>query len=61
MLFRELAVGDTFDFVKPDSLRNSFYLRCTKVSPRCYTYNADATKAHVGTIKVEVYNVKRAP
>jgi hypothetical protein len=34
--FRELSVGQTFDFVKPNSVFNSFFDRCIKVGPRAY-------------------------
>jgi hypothetical protein len=55
--FRDLNIGDTFDFIKPNSLRNSFTKRCTKISAR--KYRDDLHTHLVGTINVEVYNVTR--
>ena len=62
--FRELNVGDTFDFVNDDNrFYNSFYERCTKVSPRCYTWVSTLTGAtlqsRVGTVNVHVFHVTR--
>jgi len=67
-LFRDLAIGDQFDFV--DDRRpsfNSFFHRCTKVSARKYSWfvrdwaNDDRRlkliESRVGTINVEVFHV----
>lgn len=60
-MFRDLKVGDTFDFVGPDPLLNSFHSRCTKVSERAYewNYNLEGRKlrSRVGSSRVQVYHV----
>ena len=64
MKFKDLEIGDTFDFVNPDKLINSFFASCTKVSARRYAWT-DATWAEdprtlatqVGSIHVAVYHV----
>jgi hypothetical protein len=40
VLFRDLAIGDTFDFRNPMGARAgaTFSARCTKVGPRSYTW-----------------------
>jgi len=38
MKFRELAIGDTFDFVSPNSMLNSFYNTCEKIGARSYRW-----------------------
>lgn len=58
MRFRELRIGDTFDWIEPGSLRNSFSLRCTKISARKYV-DERGFMHQVGTINAKVYNVKR--
>jgi hypothetical protein len=66
MKFRNLNIGDTFDFVHPNpdasptNIYNSFFARCTKVSKRCYTFAGQKNavlKAQVGTINCNVYHV----
>jgi len=63
--FRDLAVGDRFDFVSPARLFNSFYAPCTKVSARKYCWDAPAHLgipklfSQVGTINVLVYHVNK--
>lgn len=57
MKFRDLNIGDTFDFIKPGRLHNSFTKRCTKISARKYRDNMHTHT--VGTVNVEVYNVTR--
>lgn len=68
MKFRNLAIGDTFDFIPPTG-QASFYHTCTKVSTRKYKWPLGEwvktpTGKHitfgfstVGTINVEVYHV----
>jgi hypothetical protein len=56
MKFRDLQVGDTFDFVSPNTSFNSFYLRCTKVSARRYR-DEDGHFHQVGSINAVVYHV----
>jgi len=60
MTFRELNVGDTFDFISDDR-PNSFYSRCTKSSPHCYTWDGITgnLKSRVGTINVHVFHVTK--
>lgn len=58
MKFRELNVGDTFDWIKPNSMFNSFYLRCRKTSTRSYT-DEKGTLHKVGTVNASVYHVER--
>ena len=57
MKFRDLSIGDTFDFISPNQMLNSFYLRCTKTSTRTYT-DEEETRHRVGSINAEVYNVR---
>lgn len=61
MKFRDLAIGDTFDFVGPDRIYNSFYEICEKISARQYRYTSTQFKtvcvSRVGSINCEVYNV----
>jgi len=71
VLFRDLAVGDEFDFVPPNRSHASFFLTCTKTGPRSYTYVKEnpsfhpyypgnhVYKKHVSTDNVEVYHVVR--
>lgn len=62
MQFRDLKVGDTFDFIDPHSIYNSFYYRCTKISTRRYEWTDKLGTWHgeVGTIKVPVYHVNES-
>ena len=36
MLFRDLNIGQTFDFIGPNPRCNSFWKRCRKISSREY-------------------------
>ena len=59
--FRDIAVGDTFDFISPDSSMNSFYARCVKLSARTYTSiegEAEPLPIMVGSINAKVYHVE---
>jgi hypothetical protein len=69
MKFRDLQIGDTFDFIGPDNMLNSFYSRCTKISSRKYRWEnpiqcslspAKYLETRVGSINVEVYHVEKA-
>jgi len=62
MQFRDLAVGDTFDFIDPSRPGfNSFYSRCMKTSSRMYaTADHPTYRYRVGTINVEVFHVQHA-
>lgn len=55
--FRDLAIGQGFDFIGPDRAYNSFFLRCTKISPRRYL-DERGTEHRVGTINAEVFHVE---
>lgn len=55
--FRDLAIGQGFDFIGPDLTYNSFFLRCTKISPRRYLDECGA-EHRVGTINAEVFHVE---
>lgn len=63
--FKELVVGDTFDWVddtKPAD--SSFYNRCTKVSTRGYEWQGRGLSWHrntVGSVNVEVFHVNVPP
>ena len=64
--FRDLNVGDEFDFVSPNPMMNSFYETCTKTGPRTYTWVSQhpvdrgrVFKTRVGSINVKVYHVDR--
>lgn len=70
MMFKDLAVGQTFDWV--DDTRtgyNSFYAACRKTSARKYTdgrfdYRVGSVRAevfHVGQVEVAVANDPIAP
>lgn len=54
--FRNLAIGDSFDFVSPDRTLNSFFLRCVKIGKRAYQDEKHTTHI-VGTVACRVYNV----
>lgn len=57
MKFRELKIGQSFDFIAPDR-PNSFFLRCTRISAR--KYKDERGEVHmVGTINARVYHVTR--
>jgi len=55
MKFRDLKIGDTFDFISTNQSLNSFLSRCKKISPR--KYRANKTNHQVGSVHVEVYHV----
>jgi len=68
--FRDLAVGQHFDFVDDSRSFNSFFGRCHKLSARTYGwYVTDWEKAgnplkvitsRVGSINVQVFHVEAA-
>ena len=57
--FKDVKVGQTFDFVKPDTFQNSFFNPCVKVGPRHYAYLMRGVRClnRIGTSKCVVYNV----
>jgi hypothetical protein len=59
MKFRDLSVGDAFDWVNDDRPDlTSFYERCRKIGPRRYT-TAQGFTYRVGSINAEVFHVER--
>ena len=56
--FRDLDVGDSFDFVGHDWRFNSYYRRCVKVSARKYK-DDDGREHEVGSISCNVYHVHK--
>lgn len=55
-LFRDLKIGQSFDWIGPDRMLNSFYLRCVKTGPR--TYVDERGRAHrVGSVNAKVYHI----
>jgi hypothetical protein len=65
MKFRNLSLGDTFDFIASGDKRmfNSFFKRCRKTGQRMYrsieTGDEQAAVLHIGSIDCDVYNVER--
>jgi hypothetical protein len=55
--FRELAIGQCFDFVSEDRIMNSFYDTCEKISQRKYRSIDTGLEYSVGSIDCEVFNV----
>ena len=71
MRFRDLAIGDTFDWINPMAReRASYHHRCIKISARQYRGMYDTGHAEpcyrvgepmtVGTINASVFSVMRA-
>lgn len=56
MTFREVKIGQWFDFIKPGSIYNSFFKRVQKVSARKYR-DRDGIEYRVGSITCDVYHV----
>lgn len=65
--FKQLSIGNRFDFVGPDSMLNSFYSRCEKVSTRKYRWLNPRKcslapdvylETRVGSVGVEVYHIQ---
>lgn len=54
--FSSLAIGQEFDFIKPDSIYNSFFERCIKISPRKYESTQSGVEYEIGTVNCIVYN-----
>jgi hypothetical protein len=66
MKFRDLAIGQTFDFISPNRMLNSFYSTCEKTSARKYRWKnplkcslspQEYLETRVGSIDAEVYHV----
>jgi hypothetical protein len=64
LTFRDLAIGQEFDWISPIATRNSFFHRCRKVTERKYVAllsSGDMTNAgpmRVGTVSAKVYHVQ---
>jgi hypothetical protein len=57
--FKDLSVGQSFDFIGPERMYNSFYLRCTKTGPRTYR-DENGVNHRIGSAsKAEVFHVGR--
>lgn len=59
--FRDLNIGDTFDFVSPRVGFNSYFSRCRKTSTRCYVAiegEDEPRTMRVGSINAEVFHVE---
>lgn len=57
MEFRDLKIGQSFDFLNDAMPRyNSFFKRCTKTGFSTYE-DEDGDRHRVGTIKANVYHV----
>ena len=58
--FRDLRIGQTFDFIGPDRQWNSFYEKCRKVTSRGYVSIENPGRygtMRVGSIDAEVFHV----
>lgn len=57
-LFRFLRIGQSFDWID-DSRHsfNSFFLRCTKVSQRCYV-DSTGQRHQVGSLNATVFHTE---
>jgi hypothetical protein len=58
MQFRDLHIGDTFDFIGPDNMLNSFYRRCVKTGPRSYACE-NGGRYTVGSVSAAVYHAEQ--
>lgn len=61
--FRDLAIGDTFDWIADTDTRmfKSYFKRCVKLSARTYTAVEGETEPRpmpVGSINAEVFHVE---
>ncbi len=58
--FRDLAIGQSFEWIEPGGYYNSFYLSCVKTSARGYR-DSMGTDHRVGSINAHVYHVTDTP
>jgi hypothetical protein len=59
MKFRDLLIGDTFDFLNDEKpMFNSFYERCEKISARKYKGLDNRIEYRVGSINASVHHVQ---
>lgn len=60
--FRNLAIGDTFDFVDDSNtyrpVHCSYFYRCVKTGNRTYRAIEPQTDHRIGTINCKVYHVQ---
>jgi len=58
MKFSDLLIGDTFDFINEENpMHNSFFLRCKKISKKCYSYEGVKSNK-IGSKNAICYHVK---
>ncbi len=62
--FKDLSIGETFDWISPNITFNSFYEPCRKISARGYVAvlesgeeNPRYGKMRVGSVSANVYHV----
>ncbi len=59
MQFKDLLIGETFDFIGPHVGENSFFDRCRKISARRYCCVDDVDRSFtVGSGTAIVYHVE---
>ena len=60
MLFRDLNIGQTFDFIGPNLCHNSFWKRCRKISSREYREIDPLSEIvhRVGSTCAKIFHVK---
>jgi hypothetical protein len=57
--FKTIAIDDTFDFIDDrNNSYNSFFLRCTKISPRKYRDSTGQTH-QVGSTSAAIFHIDR--
>lgn len=57
--FKDLAIGDLFDFISGNYTTDSFYDDCEKISARKYISIQSRIEYTVGSIHVKCYHVER--
>ena len=61
MTFGQLRIGAEFDFINDaQPMYNSFYKRCTKITPRKYA-DQDGVEYRIGSVSAKVYHVFNMP
>ena len=58
--FRDLGIGDTFDWIGPVTRFNSYFARCEKLSPRTYRNIGPGKQfvMRVGSLNAEVFHTE---
>ena len=60
MKFKELNIGDTFDFIDDANPGwNSFFDRCKKISPRKYISTDKPRTYIIGSVSAAIFHAKR--